>query len=127
MVLSNLTGASLWSSIMGGADFTTNPYSAIGQPSWTPPSWGWKFSYHEVAWEGNCGDNELVYDACLKVNGNGDPSTAPRSEEWAAAMQFSDGSWSAPYVYREKLATPNSAGYDACVARPALKARKPIR
>ncbi|MBQ8112476.1 MAG: hypothetical protein IJ146_04640, partial [Kiritimatiellae bacterium] len=48
---SNLLGCNLYASIMGWY-FDTNPYCAIGQPDWTPPDWGWGFSYHEVAWEG---------------------------------------------------------------------------
>jgi hypothetical protein len=31
------------------------------------------FNYHEVAWEGACTATEEVYDANLRVGGDGDP------------------------------------------------------
>ena len=37
-----------------GDHFYTSPYTAIGRDSFSPPSWGWGFSYHEVAWSGGC-------------------------------------------------------------------------
>ena len=127
VAFANLIGGKLYASIMGGTGFATNPYSAIGRSPWTPPRWGWGFSFHEVAWDGACGDSDLVFDACLRVNGNGNPTTTPRTEELPAAMQFSDGSWNAPYVYREKLSPPNSSGYGACVSRPSLKKRRTLK
>lgn len=51
----NFIGAELFSSTMRG-DFKINSYTAIGQPAWIPPAWGWSFNYHEVGWMGACGD-----------------------------------------------------------------------
>jgi hypothetical protein len=125
----NLIGGELYSSKMYtlGVGFDTNPYSAIGRPAWTPPSWGWGFSYHEVGWTGACGDGDSIFDPCLKVDSNGDPSAAPRTELLPTGMMFSDGNQGAPYVYRESLASPGASGYGRCVAQPASKQRRPIK
>ncbi len=123
----NLVGGELYSSIMGGYGFDTNPYTAIGQAPWSPPSWGWSFSYHEVGWTGNCADGDAIYDPCLMVDGNGDPCTDPRSEHLPVGIIFSDGSQAAPYVYRESLAAPGAAGYGMCVAQPSYKQRRMIK
>jgi len=122
----NLVGGELYSSKMGW-HFNTNPYTAIGRPAWTPPSWGWGFSYHEVGWAGSCGDGDTIFDPCLKVDGNGDPSADPRTELLPTGMIFSDGNQGAPYVYRESLAAPGAAGYGVCVAQPSSKQRRPIK
>ncbi len=122
----NLIGGELYSSRMC-ADFNTNPYSAIGRPAWTPPSWGWGFSYHEVGWSGACGDGDSIFDPCLKVDGNGDPSAPPRTELLPTGMVFSDGNQGAPYVYRESLSAPGANGYGRCVAQPGSKLRRPIK
>ena len=124
---SNLAGAQLWTSFMGGYGFRTNPYTAIGCSPWTPPSWGATFSYHAVAWSGSCGDGDSVFDACLRYDGDGDPTTAPRREELPTGIQFSDGNPSAPYVYRERLSPPGSDGYDSCISRPSARIRFPIQ
>ncbi len=131
----NLIGGELYSSRMYtlGAGFDTNPYTAIGRPAWTKPvgipagSWGWGFNFHEVGWTGSCGDGDSIFDPCLKVDGNGDPSTAPRTELLPVGMPFSDGNQGAPYVYRESLAAPGANGYGRCVAQPASKKRRPIK
>jgi len=41
--------------------------------------WLGGFSYHEVAWTGACTSNEEVFDACLQVDGDADPTTAPHT------------------------------------------------
>lgn len=51
-----------------GDHFYTSPYTAIGRDSFSPPSWGWGFSYHEVAWSGGCQDGDCVYDDCLRFD-----------------------------------------------------------
>jgi len=109
-----------------GYDFGTNPYSAIGCAAWTPPNWGWGFGYHEVGWTGACGDADKIFDPCLKVDGNDDPSIEPRTELLPVNMPFSDGDAGVPYVYRESLAAPGPAGYGSCLAQPGEKQRRPI-
>ncbi len=76
---------------------------------------------------GSCSDPDLIFDACLKVDGLGDPSTAPRSEKLPANIIFSDGNPNAPYVYREILVAPVNDGYDYCTSQPGTKKRRAIR
>ena len=126
----NLLGCELWSSRMGPRDrlgFLTNWYTAIGCLPWTPPSWEWEFSYHEVAWTGECGEDDQIYDACLSVDGDGDPSLPPRREMLPLGMPFDDGSAQAPYAYRESLSAPGVWGYDRCVPNPEKKMRRKVR
>ena len=125
VTFSNLVGSPIYASRMGRS-FNTNQYCAIGQPAWTPPNWGWAFSFHEVAWTGACDDSDFIFDACLQVNGNGDPSTPPRTPIPCANMLFSDGNAGPPYVYRESLAAPGANGYDKCKAMPAARTRRGI-
>ncbi len=124
---SNLLGCELYSSIMGDEGFLTNPYSAIGCSPWTPPRWGWAFGYHEVAWTGECMEGDLIYDACLSVDGDGDPSSPPRRELLPLGMLFDDGSSDSPYAYRESLAAPVVYGYDRCIPNPETKVRRKVR
>ena len=124
--LANVTGCELYSSRMKSS-FKTNPYTAIGCSSWTAPSWGWRFSFHQVAWTESCGDSDMIFDACLRVDGSGAPNTTPRIEKLPVKMQFSDGSEGAPYVYRESLAAPGSDGYDKCCAAPSSRFRPDIK
>ena len=130
--LGNLVGCSLWSSVMENPfnrkmGFTTNPYCAIGRDEWTPPGWGWSFSYHEVAWSGSAQDSDLVFDACLQYDGDADPTTTPRAREQPVAVVFSDGNVAAPLVYRERLTPPTTGGYDKCRSVPIKKMRLPVR
>ena len=107
--------------------FETQPYCAIGRQEWTPPSWGWGFSYHEVAWDGSASDSDKVFDACLQYDGDTDPISEPRAKTHPVSIVFSDGNESAPYVYRERLSTPGTSGYDRCLANPSKKLRLPVK
>jgi len=119
----NAVGCQLWSSQMGD-DFQCNQVMVIGASTWAEPFGGNGFSYHEVAWSGACGNSDKVNDACLKVDGNGAPSSEPRTAELPTDVTFSDGSQGTPYVYREKLAKPGASGYDKCLCKPATKVRR---
>ena len=129
--LGNLAGCSLWSSVMEDTiddlGFATRPYCAIGRADWTPPSWGWGFSYHEVAWEGNAGDSDLVFDACLKYNGADNPDSGAWTKMQPIGVVFSDGDAGAPYVYRERLTPPGPSGYSRCLPNPLKKHRFPVK
>jgi hypothetical protein len=50
--------------------FPLNPHKRIGLPGLLTGS----FRFHEVAWEGACGEADDVFDACLLLNGNNNPS-----------------------------------------------------
>jgi hypothetical protein len=122
---SNLIGCGFYSSRMG-SDFTTKRYTAIGLPPWTSPTGEWFFKFHEVAWEGECGDADKVYDACLRYDGDGlgDP---PANGVLPCGVQFSDGSPGAPFAYRELLTPVSLDGYYKCHAVPSSKRRRILR
>ncbi|MEI6972745.1 MAG: hypothetical protein WCL44_14660, partial [bacterium] len=42
-------------------------------------------------------------DACVEVDGNGDPDSDPRTPKLPTGMLFSDGTNGPPYDYRESL------------------------
>jgi hypothetical protein len=116
----NILGCDLWQSRMGYS-FGLNPLLAIGSSVWQPAC-GWSgFFYHEVAWKGACTASDAVFDACLKVDGDADPTTAPHTALLVANMPFGnpgDGQ------YRDRLATP--AGRPSCQPQPSTRVRRTV-
>ena len=118
----NALGCDLWQSRMSGmSSFALNEILGIGSSVWqTACGWG-GFSYHEVAWEGACTANEDVFDACLQVDGDADPTTAPHTALLPRDLRFGqpgDG------VYRDRLATP--AGRLNCNPQPGTRQRRAV-
>lgn len=69
--LANALGAGLWQSRMGSylPDFALRDILTIGSSLWSSPcNSGLGFMFHEVAWSGNAGEFDAVYDASLMVN-----------------------------------------------------------
>ena len=101
----NIVGCELLQSRMGFF-FDLNPILAIGQKNWYPgcPNWlGTGFRYHEVAWKSPCTLDEEVFDACLLVDGDADPTQAPQTPLLPVNMRFGEHS-DKQYRYRlEKL------------------------
>lgn len=64
----NILGSDLWQSGMG-YDFRTNYIFIIGDSRWRRTG----FPRHAVAWKNACGENDPLYDACLQVDGDGQP------------------------------------------------------
>jgi len=116
----NILGCDLWASRMGWG-FGLNPMLGIGSALWQPAC-GWaSFNYHEVAWTGACEVNDHVYDACLQVDGDADPTVAPHSPLLPCDMRFGnpgDGD------YRDRLATP--AGRATCDPQPGTRVRRSV-
>ena len=116
----NVLGCDLWQSQMGWS-FSLNPLLAIGSNTWqTACGWG-SFWYHEVAWTGACGAEDRVYDACLEVDGDADPTAAPHTPLLPVDMRFGnpgDGD------YRSRLCPPS--GQPACQPRPTEKRRRAV-
>lgn len=120
--LANLIGCDLWQSRMGWS-FALNPMIAIGYNTWAIPFSG-SFSYHEVAWKGACTQNDNVFDGCLKVDGDADPTSAPHTPLLAVNMLFGD---CATMNYRLRLCPPTPAGCAKCQPQPATtRQRRPI-
>jgi hypothetical protein len=116
----NALGCDLWESRMGWS-FGLNPLLGIGSAVWQPAC-GWPgFSYHEVAWTGACDVDDRVYDACLQVDGDSDPTAAPHTALLPCEMRFGnpgDGD------YRDRLATP--AGRPTCDPQPGTRTRRSV-
>jgi hypothetical protein len=116
----NAVGCDLWQSRMGWG-FQLNEGLSIGSSVWqTACNWG-GFNYHEVAWKGACTSAENVFDACLQVDGDADPTTAPHMPLLPVNLQFGnpgDG------VYRDRLCT--AAGRPNCNPQPGTRARRAV-
>lgn len=116
----NAVGCDLWQSRMGWS-FGLNEILAIGSNVWqTACGWG-GFSYHEVPWKGACDANDEIYDACLQVDGDADPTAAPHTGLLPTNLVFgTPGSGH----YRDRLATP--ATRPACAPQPGTKTRRAV-
>jgi hypothetical protein len=116
----NILGCDLWQSRMGWG-FALNPLLAIGSTVWQPAC-GWaSFNYHEVAWTGGCDVDDRVYDACLQVDSDPDPTSPPHWPELPCGMRFGDPG---DADYRDRLATPGGA--PACDPRPTTRQRRAV-
>jgi len=111
--LANLVGCDLWQSRMGWS-FDLNPLIAIGYNTWAVPFNG-GFSYHEVAWTGACTEYDRVYDGCLQVDGDADPTAAPQTPLLPTDMVF--GNCTA-MDYRLRLCPPTANGCGDCEPLP---------
>jgi DNA-binding beta-propeller fold protein YncE len=121
--LSNVIGCDLWQSRMYPT-FALNPILAIGYPPPNPmPTWP-SFSYHEVAWKGACTANDNLFDGCLKVDGDADPTTAPHAWVLPTNVLFGDCT---TMNYRLRLSPPGAGGCGSCLPQPAAsRQRRPI-
>lgn len=117
----NIVGCRLWQSGMGMAPFALNAVVAIGGSAWrTACDWG-GFTYHEVAWTGGCTEDDNVYDACLQVDGDVDPTRAPHRALLPVRLRFGrpgEGQ------YRDRLAAP--AGRAGCQPLPAIRQHRQV-
>jgi hypothetical protein len=123
---SNVLGCDLWQSRMGTAYFLLNDILAIGSSTWQPPcqgidNWHGGFGYHEVAWKGACDVGDYLFDACLMVDGDADPTVPPHTPVLPINMRFGntgDGD------YRDRLCTP--AGRPNCNPVPGTRTRRAL-
>jgi hypothetical protein len=119
--IANLIGCDLWQSRME-ASFALNEVMAIGFNTWAVP-FGWGFSYHEVAWKDACTQNDNVFDGCLKVDGDADPTAPPHTPLLPTNMLFGDCT---TMNYRLRLCPPTAAGCARCQPQPGTRQRRPI-
>lgn len=116
----NLLGCDLWQSRMGWG-FALNQMLGIGSNVWQTCC-GWSgFSYHEVAWEDACTANDDVFDACLQVDGDSDPTAAPHVALLPQDLRFGNPG---NLLYRDRLATP--AGRATCNPQPGTRTRRVV-
>ncbi len=102
----NSIGCDLWQSRMGKyvPTFVTNPIRVIGSRLWESPcGWGLGFTFHEVAWMGDCESDDEVFDASLEVNGSTLPTIPPHIPLLPVNMRFG---LSGDGQYRDRLTAP---------------------
>lgn len=105
-----------------GWGFGLNELLAIGSTTWQTAC-GWPgFSYHEVAWSGSCGADDDVWDACLQVDGDADPTHAPHTPLLPAKMRFGHAG---DATYLDRLVPPPDRA--ACAPQPTTRTRRPVR
>ena len=116
----NALGCNLWQSRMGYS-FALNDILAIGSNVWqTACGWG-SFNYHEVAWKAACTASDDVYDGCLEVDGDSDPTSAPHVPLLPQDLRFGNPG---NLLYRDRLATP--AGRPNCNPQPATRQHRAV-
>jgi hypothetical protein len=103
-VFANAVGADLEQVIICARDsFTLNPVLLIGAP---PDAWKTKsFQLHEVAWKGPRSFEGRVFDACLGLDADSNPTTLGRlgsvhSFSLAVGLPFGEPSDSRSYLYQ---------------------------
>lgn len=118
----NILGCELWSSRME-SNFKLNPILAIGSNTWQTAC-GWStFTYHEVAWKNNCDVNDEIFDACLQVDGDSNPDTAPHNALLPVNLKFGDCNL---VFYRRRLSPGVPGGCINCNPVPSTKVRRAI-
>jgi hypothetical protein len=117
----NALGCELHESEMG-YNFRCNEIISIGFTNWAVP-FGRGFSYHEVAWTGTRGNGDELYDACLKVDGDANPTTSPHSELLPLNLLFHVAGST---LYKERLAADTSDGRPNCIAQPLTGQRRVV-
>ena len=99
--------------------FAMNPVLAIGSNLWQPACGLPGFYYHEVAWKGACTANDEVFDACLLVDRDVNPSGAPHLPLLPANMRFGEPGEGG---YCDRLAAPQSR--HLCAPQPVTRQRR---
>ncbi len=116
----NALGCDLWESRMfGGVPFSLNPTRAIGSSMWLSACAVGAYNMHEVAWKGDCTEQDEVFDASLQVDADVDPTRGPHTPLLVANLRFGragDGQ------YRDRLASPASRWL--CEAQPHTRQRR---
>jgi hypothetical protein len=117
--LANILGCDLWQSTIGGV-FFTNSLKLIGHPSPSRPD---IFTGHEVAWEGECRENNELFDACLQV----DNDFTTRDFEPLLPTNLIFGRPDDPSSYRFRLSPlPLQGQMDPCSPSPQNRQRRKI-
>ncbi len=116
----NALGCDLWQSRIGSGTFVTNAIRLIGLSSFARVD----FNYHEVAWKDECSFNNDLFDACLELDADEDPTRPPQTGELAIQTVFGT---SMRGNYRFRLAPPPTHDEpDFCVPTPEERRRRAI-
>lgn len=101
-----------------GVFFYINPHLRIGKQDWEDG----QFDYHELAWKGDCEEDDEVFDACLILDGDDVPTIAPpRIPLLATNLRFGSHQ---DRTYRFRLA-PDLSFHDTD-PKPHTKQRRSI-
>jgi hypothetical protein len=79
----NILGCDLYEGEME-RDFPLNPHRLIGPSDRQTDS----FSYHTVAWKGNCGEDDELFDACVQLDSDETPAESPHPLFVPANIRF---------------------------------------
>lgn len=117
---SNALGCNLWQSRIGTGSFVTNPIRLIGASSFGKND----FEYHEVAWKDECSFDNDLFDACLQLDADEDPTVPPHTPLLAIQTKFGMAQTG---NYRFRLApAPQGDQPDICVPTPQERRRRAI-
>jgi len=112
----NILGCELWQAgLSSGLGFKTNPIRLFGRTTWQAVN----FTGHTVAWEGACNEDEDLYDACLEVDSDEDPTLPPQTPLLPTNLRFGRPG-ERLYIFR--LAPPETATQS--VPTPALNRKR---
>jgi hypothetical protein len=104
--LANIVGCNLSTLVIrsNGPDkhFLTNPVQPIGLSEFSEP---FRFTYHEVAFSGKPGPEGVIWDACFRVDGDKDPTSAPHLPHRALNLGFGNAG---DLGYLDRLIRPMS-------------------
>jgi hypothetical protein len=119
----NALGCDLWQSRMGYG-FSTNPVLTIGSRIWQKPCLWPGLTYHEVAWENECSEDDRVYDASMTLDGSLDTAQATHTPIPAAGQAFGHATAHGAPSFRTRYATPS--GRYQCQAQPQTRTRRVV-
>jgi hypothetical protein len=121
---SNILGCELSQARMGGNNFDINLVRLIGFNDFDRNFGNGGFNFHEVAWTGNCGVNDGVFDACLQVDNDPNPAAAPHDPLLPRNLRFGNVG---DRTYRDKLTPQTPTGGQRCNPVAGSSVRRPIR
>jgi hypothetical protein len=101
--------------------FDYNPILRIGESRWHQSF----FNYHVVAWEEDCDINNDVFDACLQIDSDEDPTNADSNHVALLPTDLRFGT-ATEKLYRTRLVAPTSSS-DAAMPRPNKRRRRFIQ
>lgn len=119
----NILGADLAQSTMEillGGQFDLNPVRLIGAADWQPCETS--FGRHEVAWKRPCHAEDEIFDACLQLDGDADPTASPHTPLLATNLKFGGVG---DMLYRDRLVVP--AHRQRCEANAVAQQRRRVQ
>lgn len=114
----NILGSELWQSEM--KKFNYNPIIRIGESHWQEGH----FNFHMVAWEEDCDVHNDVFDACLQIDGDEDPTKSDRCRIPILPTDLRFGRRQEK-LYRDRLVAPKN-DVDAATPQPCTRIRRGI-